>query len=171
MGSGQMALTIAAFMLLGVVMLNYRALNFQNEDVLDTNEYTQKGVAIGRSLLEEISQKPFDAVIAGGKKILKVTDLTSCGAGSGEVYPNFNDLDDFHRSTFRSPAQGTTPTTATPRSLWNTWGYTIWVSVEYVAENNPEVRTSYYTFAKRVSLRIANDFSRDTLRMSYVATY
>ncbi len=164
-------LTIGAFMLLGVVMLNFRALNFQNEDVLDTNEYTQKAVAIGRSLFEEMSQKPFDANVAAGKWIRKASDFSSCGPGSGEVYPNMSDLDDFHRSVFRSPATGVTPTSSTPRCLWDTWGYRVDVTVEYVSETNPNIATNYFTFSKRVSLKISNQFSQDTLRMNYLATY
>ncbi|MCZ7555941.1 MAG: hypothetical protein M5R41_06010 [Bacteroidia bacterium] len=170
MNSGQMALTIGAFMLLGTVMLNFRALNFQNEDVLDGNEYTQKAVAIGRSLFEEMAQRPFDASIAGGKWIRQASDLTSCGPGVG-VYPNFDDFDDFHGSVFRSPQPGTTPTTATPRCLWETWGYRVAVSVRYVSESNPNLAVSGYTFSKRADLVITNDFSPDTVRMSYLATY
>jgi hypothetical protein len=166
-----MMLTIGAFMLLGVVLLNFRALNFQNEDILDTNEYTQRAVAIGQAMFEEIEQKPFDASVAAGKWIRKASDFTACGPGWGEVYPNFNDLDDYHRSVFLSPEPGTTPTTAIPRCLWDTWGYRVAVLVHYVSENNPETVSSVYTFYKRVALTITNQFSQDTVRMSYVVAY
>jgi len=166
-----MALAIVAFMLLGIVTMNFRVMNFQNEDILNSNEYSQKAVAIGRSLFEEMSQKPFDAAIAAGKRITKTSDLTACGPGSGEVYPNFNDFDDFHRSVFVSPATGTTPTSTTPKCLWDTWGYTVAVTVQYVSESNPEQPSNTYTFAKRATLRISNEFSADTVFMSYVTTY
>lgn len=160
-------------MLLGVVMLNFRVLNFQNDDLLDTNEYTQKAVAIGRSLFEEMSQKPFDASTAGttAKWIRTPSEFTSCGPGYGEVYPNLNDLDDFHRSVFRSPATGSIPTAAIPRCLWGTWGYRVDVTVEYVSDTNPNNTSWVYTYTKRVSLRISNAFSQDTVRMNYIAAY
>ena len=170
MNTGQMALTIGAFMLLGVVMLNFRGLNFQNEDVLDTNEYTQKAIAIGRSLIEEIQEKPFDAVLTT-KKIVKLTDLTACGPGSWESYPDFNDLDDFHKQVFRSPADGATPTTATPKCLWGTWGYTVRCDVRYVYDSNPTMTSYSRTWSKLVTMVITNDFSEDTVTMSYLATH
>ncbi|MBE0644836.1 MAG: hypothetical protein IH600_12200 [Bacteroidetes bacterium] len=170
MNTGQMMLTIAAFMLLGVVTLNLRTASFQNEEVLDGNEYTQKAVAIGRSLIEEMQEKPFDAAF-NTKKIVKLQDLTSCGPGTGEKYPNFSDLDDFHGSVFRSPAPGVTPTTTTPKCLWDTWGYTVRVTVEYVSTTNPTVKVSGTSFAKRVTLSIFNSFSNETVIMSYLAAY
>lgn len=170
MNTGQMALTIAAFMLLGIVMLNFRSANFQNETVLDGNEYTQRAVGIGRSLIEEMSRRPFDAAM-NSKKIVRLSDLTSCGAGWGEVYPNFNDVDDFHRSEFRSPEPGVTPGSETPACLHDTWGYTVRIRVEYVSSSNPNVTSTSRTFTKRITLWISNEFSEDTVTMSYITAY
>lgn len=170
MNTGQMMLTIAAFMLLGIVSLNFRSANFQSEDVLDGNEYTQKGVAIGRSLMEEIKSKVFDQKLVTAK-IVRVTDFSSCGPATTEKYPNFPDVDDFHGSVFRSPAPGTTPTNTTPKCLWDTWGYTVSVRVQFVWPTSPNVETTTRTFAKRVQLRISNEFSQDTVVMSYIAAF
>ncbi len=170
MNTGQMALTIGAFMLLGTVMLNFRVLNFQNEDVLNTNEYTQKAVTIGRALFEEMAQRPFDNEIFKGTWIRQASQLSSCGPGS-LAYPSFDDFDDFSGSVFLSPQPGTTPTTATPKCLWDTWGYRVAVTVQYVSESNPNLPVNYYTFSKRATLVITNQFSPDTVRMSYLATY
>lgn len=165
-----MALTIAAFMLLGIVTLNFRNASFQNEDVLNGNEYTQKAVAIGRSIFEEMQGKPFDLACTNNSKIIRVENLTSCGPAWGEVYPDFNDVDDFNGSVFRSPATGVTPTTATPKCMWDTWGYTVRVKVEYVSTTNPDATTSR-SFAKRATLLISNQFSQDTVTMSFIAAY
>ncbi|PLX23220.1 MAG: hypothetical protein C0600_15670 [Ignavibacteria bacterium] len=166
-----MALTIAAFMLLGIVMMNFRSLNFENEEVLDTNEYTQKAIAIGRSLIEEIQEKPFDAVL-NTKKIVKLEDLTACGPGSWESYPdNFNDMDDFHRQVFTSPELGDSLTTATPQCLRGTWGYTVRCDVRYVQDSNPTVSSYSRTWSKLVTLVITNEFSDEPVTMSYLATH
>ncbi len=170
MNTGQMALTIGAFMLLGMVMLNFRGLNFQNEDVLDSNTYTQQAIAIGRSIIEEIQEKPFDAIF-NTKKVVQVTDLTACGPGSWESYPDFNDLDDFHRQRFVSPPDSTTPTSATPKCLWGTWGFTVLCDVRYVNDTNPTYTSWSRSWSKLVTLVITNDFSDDTVTMSYLATH
>lgn len=170
MNTGQMMLTIAAFMLLGLVMLNFRTANFQSEEVLDGNEYTQKAVAIGRSLIEEIKTKVYDQKLVSAK-IVRLTDFSSCGPAPIEKYPDFPDVDDFHGSVFRSPAPGTTPTNTTPKCLWDTWGYTVAVRVQFVWPNNPDVETTTRTFAKRVQLRISNEFTDEVVIMSYIAAF
>lgn len=173
MNTGQMALTIGAFMLLGMVMLNFRGLNFQNEDVLDNNDYTQKAVAIGRSIMDEISGKPFDAVY-NSLNIVKLEDLTACGPGSWESYHGttpFNDIDDFHRQVFTSPATGETAGDETPECLHDTWGYTVQCFVTYVRDDNPTIAVTYRTWSKLVTLVISNQFSEDTVRMQYLATH
>ncbi len=171
MSTGQMAMTIGAFMLLGVIMMNFRTNVFESEDVVDTNTYVQTSVTIGRSLLEEIAQRDFD-VKTKTKLVVRVDELTYWpGPGSWEHYPNFNDVDDFHRSVFTSPASGATVTSATPACLWNTEGYKVAVTVRYVDPENPAVYSSIPTWAKRVDLVITNIFSQDTVRMNYLATY
>ena len=170
MNTGQMMLTIAAFMLLGLVTMNFRSANFQNEEVLEGNEYTQKAVAIGRSLIEEIRTKVYDQKLVTSK-IVRLSDFSSCGPAYTEKYPNFPDVDDFHGSVFRSPAPGTTPTNTTPKCLWDTWGYTIEVRVQFVYPDNPDVETTARTFAKRVRLRITNQFTDDVVIMSYIAAF
>jgi hypothetical protein len=170
MNTGQMALTIGAFMLLGVVMLNFRGLNFQNEDVLDGNEYTQKAVAIGRSIIEEIQGKPFDAVL-NTEKIVHLYDLTACGPGSWESYPNFNDMDDFHKQVFISPDPDATFATPIPSCMEGTWGYTVRIDVRYVSDTNPTITSFTRTWSKLVTLVITNQFSEDTVTMSYLATH
>lgn len=170
MNTGQMMLTIAAFMLLGVVMLNFRTANFQSEEVLDGNEYTQKAVVIGRSLIEEIKTKVYDQKLVSSK-IVRLTDFSSCGPAYYEKYPNFPDVDDFHGSVFTSPPPGTTPTNTTPKCLWDTWGYTVAVRVQFVYPTNPDVETTARTFAKRVQLRISNEFTDDVVIMSYIAAF
>ncbi len=163
-------LTIAAFMLLGIVMLNFRAANFQNEDVLDSNEYTQKAVAIARSMIDEIKSKVYDQKLTA-TSIVRVTDLSSCGPAYTEKYPGFPDVDDFHGSVFRSPAPGTTPTVTTPKCLWDTWGYTVSVRVTFVQPTTPSIPTTTRTFSKLVTVTVSNEFSPDTVTMSYIAAF
>jgi hypothetical protein len=170
MNTGQMLLTIAAFMLLGVVMINFRSADFQNEDVLDGNEYAQKAVAIGRSLIEEMQEKVFDQQLVS-KKIIRVENLSACGPAYTEKYPDFHDVDDFHGSVFRSPASGVTPTSTTPKCLWDTWGYTVSIRVEFVSPTNPTIVSAIRTFAKRATLRISNQFTDEVVTMSFIAAY
>jgi hypothetical protein len=173
MSSGQMALTIGAFMLLGIVAMNYRALVFDSDTVLDTNNYTQMSLAIGRSMIDEVARRSFDLATTT-KTVVYLSDLTApsgMGPASGEYYPTFNDVDDFNNSVFTSPAKGATPTSSTPHCLWNTTGYKIALKVYYVDLNTPSVKATTTTWAKRVDLVISNARSADTTRMTYISTF
>jgi len=171
MGTGQMMLVIGAFTIFGIVKLNYQDLTMQSSELLDSNMYLQTSSSIARSMMEEIRQYDFDAALAN-KSVIKLSDLTSCGAGSGEKYPNFNDLDDFHRSSFSSPASGDTlPKPNLPPCLWGTEGYQVDVNVEYVDPANPDTKSSSRTFAKRVTVTVSNIYSEYNHTSSFVATY
>lgn len=173
MSSGQMALTIGAFMLLGIVAMNYRGLVSDSDDVLDTNNYTQMSLAIGRSLIDEISRRSFDLATTT-KTVVHLSDLTAVsgmGPASGEYYPAFNDVDDFNNKVFTSPQPGVTPTSATPHCLWNTTGYRVAIRVYYVNLDTPTIKATSTTWAKRVDLTISNARSTDTTRMTYISTF
>jgi hypothetical protein len=151
--------------------MNFRALVFDSEEQLDTNSYTQQATTIGRQLIDEMLRYKFDANINPSNPVVRLEDLTSCGPGSGEVYPTWTDMDDFHGSVFTSPAPGAAVTSATPPCLVGTEGYTVRVGVTYVYPDNPTVATYNRTWAKRIDLVISNKFSDDTVRMSYVRAF
>jgi hypothetical protein len=173
MSSGQMALTIGAFMLLGLVAMNFRGLVSDSDDVLDTNNTTQMTLVIGRSMIDEISRRSFDLATTS-KTVVSLSDLTApsgMGPASGEYYPAFNDVDDFNNSVFISPASGATPTASTPRCLWNTTGFRVSVKVYYVNLDTPSIKATTTTWAKRVDLTISNARSTDTTRLTYISTF
>ncbi len=164
-----MMLVIGAFMIFGLVRLNFQSTALQSEQYMETNTYVQLSATIARAMMDEIIQKKFDAAL-WTKRIAYTSDLTSCGPGSGEAYPNFNDLDDFHGSVFLSPKIGTTPTTS-PRCLWGTEGYRVSISVQYVNQNNPSQISYVPTFAKRVRVQVANTYSDQQFETSHVVCY
>jgi hypothetical protein len=164
-----MMLVIGAFMIFGVVRLNFQSTSLESEAYMEGNTYVQQSATIARALMDEIQQHKFDAVL-NTKRIVYPSDLTSCGSGSGEYYPYFNDMDDFQGKTFTSPAAGSTPIT-TPSCLWGTEGFTIRCSVYYVDPNNPNQKAYTYTYAKRVDLHISNVYNDYEYTTSWVACY
>lgn len=175
MSTGQMMMAVGAIMLFGIVGTNMRQTLSDSDTVTQTNTMTQEAIIIGRAMMDEICSKPFDAAVAtaymSGKKIVRLTDLTSCGPGYGEIYPNYSDMDDFHGSVFLSPQPGVSATSSTPRCLRNTEGYRVNCVVEYVNLAVPETKSNTVSWAKRVRLTISNRYSEDTLRISNVVAY
>ncbi len=169
MSAGQMAMVIGAFMLFGTVTLNFQRTVFDNSNVMDSNTNMQSAITIARSMMAEIRQKPFDAGIIG-KTVVRLSNLTSCGSGVGEYYPNFNDVDDYDGKTFVSPPLGTTPAT-TPRALWGTERDTILIRVQYVNQVNPDVVVGGVTWCKRITVTVRSGYSEYPLTMTHVVTY
>jgi hypothetical protein len=164
-----MMLVIGAFMIFGIVRMNFQSTSLESEQFMESNTYIQQSTTIARALMDEIQQYKFDAVL-NWKRIAYPADLTSCGKGSGEVYPTWNDMDDFHNAVFVSPAPGLTPTN-TPPCLWGTEGYTVRVAVQYVNPDNPTQLTWSRTYAKRVTISVANAYSDHVFQTSHVACY
>jgi hypothetical protein len=170
-----MMLVICAFMLLGVVRNNFNNTVDQDYRTVDRNVQKQQAVTILRSIMDEIQTRKYD-VVCTQKKVVKLTDLSTLGPAFGEYYPNFNDVDDFNGSVFRSPIgtgyTGTVNLATTPRSLWNTEGYTVRCTVDYVDPENPTVVKTSKTWAKRVTVAVSSRyFPGDTLKQSYIATF
>ncbi len=169
MNTGQMAMVIGAFMLFGVVSNNFQRLVLDSTESLDSNTNMQSAITIARSMMDEITSKPFDVSFTA-KKVGRLSDLGSCGRASGEYYPNINDCDDYHGLTFVSPPRGTTPST-TPRCLWGTEGDTIRCFVQYVSQTNPQQTVTGVSWAKRVTVTVTSRYSTYPLTMSHVVTY
>lgn len=173
MSGVQMLLSVVAVMIFGIIGTNLQETILENEASLRTNSTSQEAASVGRALIDEIQTKFFDAANASNK-VVRLADLTpanSLGKGSWEVYPSINDVDDYHNMMFTSPAPGVMATSSTPRALRSTEGYTVTCRVVYVNPDNPSTTSSTATFAKRVTLRISNTYSADTLTMSYISTY
>ena len=170
MSSGQMMLVIGAFMIFGIVRLNFQNTSMESEQYMESNTYVQQSATIARAMMDDIMTRPFDAILNTKSRITSTSELTSCGPGGGEHYPTFNDIDDFDGSVFRSPALGTTPSTI-PACLYGTEGFTIRIKVEYVDANNPNNKSYVYTYAKRITVAVSNDYSDYTFQTSTVDCY
>lgn len=172
MNLGQMALVVGALMLFGIVKSNFQSTVRQDSEILGSNREMQNAISIARGLFDEIQRKAFD-VACTNSRVVRLSDLSSIGPASGEVYPNFNDIDDFNGSVFRSPAPGATALNwaAIPRALRNTEGFTATVRVEYVNPENPQVVTFSRTWAKRVTITVSNRYANQSLVQQYVAAY
>ena len=95
MSTGQMLLVLAALVTFSMVSLTInQSVIISTAASLET-EAVDTGRLIADSFIDEACSKPFDAAVAWGQTIEDPSDFTTCGAGGGEKYPNYNDLDDF----------------------------------------------------------------------------
>lgn len=160
MNTGQMLLTIGAVILLGLTVITVNSTFSQHGMVLEKTEVGVYATSLATSLIQEATGKAFDENTVD-TVINTVSDFTlpgNLGTETGEVYPDFDDFDDY---------DGLVRTIAVP----GTDIFTIWATVRYVADNNPNSTSTNRTYHKRIDLAVAGSSSADTVRMSSIFSY
>ncbi|MBM4171111.1 MAG: hypothetical protein FJ214_04490 [Ignavibacteria bacterium] len=161
MGTGQMMITIAAMMLLSTILLRINATFLSTSTALYETKYDVLAVSLGTSIIENATSKAFDEATVVNP-VSSVTDLSLIlRAETGEVYPNFDDIDDFNNYTMTT-ANDTTFLSAV---------FDVGCQVNYVNQNNPQQISSSRTWHKRIDVRVTSPSMQDTIRLSSVVSY
>jgi len=157
MNTGQMLITIAALTLLGLVILRVNN-NFLNTNVvLMENKFSILAVSLGTSILEEARGKAFDHN-TDSAVVTSLNELSSLGPESGEVYPFFNDFDDFNGLVRIDSSLPSAP-------------FKIESVVNYVNPQNPDGISASKTWHKKMTITVTSDFMQDTIRLSTIYSY
>jgi hypothetical protein len=149
--------------------------NTINRSMVNTTEMTVEseveynGISMAQSIIEEARVRVFDKRINYNLERLRdsripaaqipsaFTAPDSLGADSGEVYPNFNDFDDYNGLNItRATGYGT---------------YTITAVVFYVQAGSPTVNANAKTSHKRLQVTVNHADMRGPVTLSYVKSY
>ena len=160
MGGVQMMLVLGAMVLLSLLVLSINRAQFFSEQQMSQSEYLMAATAVGQTLISEISSKTFDAATATDEKapVSSFTAPGSLGHGSWEVYPNYNDFDDYHRFT---------TTVSTPRA----GDFRVSCLVDYINPDTPNQRSSVRTRTKRLRVTITSAFLDDPVQLVYYKSH
>ena len=176
MSTGHTMLAVGAMMLLSVSILGINNKFLNTSTVLYNTKFGVLAVSLGASIIEEANGKAFD--LAGSTDAIKflsqLTPSSGLGPANGEVYPNFNDFDDFngyHRTDSVKIA-------ASPDAPLKTFAvFDIDCKVRYVSESNPATISSATTWHKRLDVSVTSpsmknqNNKQDTIRLSSVYSY
>ena len=159
MNTGQTLISFGAMILLTTVILNMNRTITDGEDYLNQTRFGLEAIAITTSMIEEISQLPFDEESLDTMKVEKiVTDFTpvsDLGPDAGETGPYFfDDVDDFKNFA---------KVETTQQNI-----YQVFCDVNYVTGTNPDVPVNIRTFYKKISISVVTPFYEDTTTMDYV---
>lgn len=167
MNTGQTLLTIAALILLGTTIVTTNRTSFQHGVILQQTEIGLYAVSLAQGLIEEASGKAFDTYTAQPADTTLITQIATLttdlsitpGPESGEVYPDFDDFDDYHSTT--------------PRNVYITGVDTlkIWATVFYVNPSNPNVSAVGRTWHKRMLVSVTGPSMLDTIKVPYIFSY
>ena len=159
MSNIQSFFSIGALLLLSLIELRFNSAVLENTTIETENKVYLTAFSLANDLIEEIKSKAFDAATFNFPTT-DPSDLTpaySLGHASNEVYPNFNDIDDFDRyeRTIDAP---------------HAENYNVTCSVYYVSEYNPDYKVMTQTFYKKVDVTVSSPYMKKTIKLSFVFT-
>ena len=160
MNTGQMLLTIGAMILLATLILRVNNNMSASTDTVYDSKFAILATSLGNSILEEASDKAFDQA-STSNSVSSLTSLTlpnKLGPESGEVYPNFNDVDDYNGFV---KVDSTLPSAIFKASC----------KVDYVSPNLPTSTSVIRTWTKRITVTVTSVSMPDTIKLSSLYSY
>lgn len=154
----QSLLTIGALILFALISVTFNSSFLENSTAEIENKVYLTSFSLADDLIEEIKQKAFDQSTATQLKIVALTSLTlpdNFGPDGGEVWPNFNDIDDFHNYSKSI-------------SLPHVENYNVHCDVSYFDPANPSVPSSERTFFKKVNITVSSPYMRSQVNIGFV---
>ena len=167
MNTGQMLLTIGAMILLSAIVLRVNNNFLTTNDVMMDSKFGVLAVSLAQSIIEEANNKAFDEHTDGNPihDVSLLTSPDSLGEDS-EVYPNFNDFDDFNGYKRRDSSM--------PSAVFD-----ISCRVCYVEPNGSSIVEVYShpTWHKKIEVTVTSpsmkkaDGSLDTIKLAAIYSY
>lgn len=153
MNTGQSLMSIGALLLLALASLQFNSVVLQNNTIETENKVYLTAFSLADDLIEEIKQKAFDERTIDFQAI-NVSQLTyPPDKEVGEVYPNFDDIDDYNNYV-------------KPVSLPHVEDYTVSCTVSYSTAGGVEISSqSYY---KKVTVKVTNKYMSNPVYMKFI---
>ena len=152
-------LTIAAMILLAIISLRFNSAVTETSNAETNNKVYLTAFSLADNLIEEIKSKSFDQTTVNFPTTnpASLTPSDSLGPDSGEVYPYYNDIDDYNgfQDTITAPYFET---------------YYVSCSVQYVSANDPDEVSSTQTFYKKVTVTISSPYLDHSVFLSSIFT-
>jgi len=160
MSNIQSMLAIGSLFLLSLVSLNFNSALLQSNTAELENKVYLTAFSLADDVIEEIKQKSFDekTVVFPTVNPLTLTPSGSLGPEGGEIYPFYNDIDDYNNFTRDADA---------PHSE----KYHISTKVYYVSETNPDIKSSTQTFYKKVDVTVSSPYLNNNVVLTFVFTH
>ncbi|MFQ5707793.1 MAG: hypothetical protein ACE5HO_10110 [bacterium] len=160
MGQRELLLMIGAIMIFGITVLTTNQYVVDQNEAALRREFEYYSISLAQSYIEEGKTKAFDANVIDASPLVPsgFTGSGALGPEAGEVYPGFDDVDDFN---------GLTAVDSTKRSVFYAS-----IQVGYVQEADPETVVGTKTFYKKMTVSVTDSSYMDSpAQLSYVFGY
>jgi hypothetical protein len=149
--SGQMLLVLGAVILFSLILLGINGSVLYSDKSMTTSKVELNAMAIAQKYMSEAATKKFDQAVYNPSLQPPIwpslfTAPGLLGPESGEIYPNFNDVDDYNGLSI-------VDSTSMPSVR-----FTITGSVTYVNDNNPSQPVNTQTHVKKVRITVSSTF-------------
>jgi len=158
MNTGQMLLTAGAVVLMGMTVLAVNNTFSNHGFTLQQTEIGIYKVSLGMSVLEEAMGKAFDQQSVDNPLDNPSTLSPNLGPESGEVYPLFNDFDDFNKFYEKI-------------GIYGVDSISIRSKVDYVNPAAPDTPVGSPTWHKRITVYVWGSVQADTLTFKTLFSY
>ena len=152
MASIQSILAVGALVIFSIVSLLFNSSVLQNTTIEIEDKVYLNAFSLADDLIEEMKQKAFDEKTIDFQAIAK-NQLTSTLGKEGEVWPNFDDIDDYNNYTKDVDAP-------------HAEGYNILCNVQYCdASGTVKLSQDYF---KKVTITVSSPYLRDNFQMYFI---
>ena len=159
MSNVQSMLTIAGMVILALLSVRFNSTVMSTSTSQTENKVYLTAFSIADNLIEEIKGKSFDqtTVKFPTTNPASLTLPAYLGPDSGEVYPNYNDVDDYngYQDTLTAPYFET---------------YYRSCVVQYVYGDNPDDTSGIQTFYKKVTVTVSSPYLSHSVAISSIFT-
>jgi hypothetical protein len=167
MNTGQTMLALGAMMLLSFLVLRFNSIHLTSAQASYNSKFGIVATSLANSLIEEAKDKAFDAVALDSTiTIASAANFsTTLGKEGGEVYPDFDDFDDYNNLYYLDTLSLKNPQTGAPT------GFEIRSKVEYVSDATPDIKSGLKTYHKKMTVSVFSSAMMDTVKLSTVFSF
>ena len=167
MNTGQTMLTMGAMMLLSFLVLRFNSIHLTSAQASYNSKFGIVATSLANSIIEEAKDKAFDEVaLDTTKSITSANDFsTTLGKDGGEVYPDFDDFDDYNNLYYLDSLSLRNPQTGKPTN------FEIRSKVEYVTDTNPDVKSGSKQYHKKMTVSVFSSAMIDTVKLTTIFSY
>jgi len=146
--TGQMLLVLGALLLFSIALPSLNDTLLHNDITLFCTNAELTALSLCQKILAEAGTKVFDEVCLTTQPQLatQLTDVATLGRETGESYPNFDDVDDYHNLAYRD-------STTLPSVLFMLSGV-----VSYINPSDLTQAVTYRTFIKRLRVTVRGPY-------------
>ena len=157
----EILLSIAAIVILGAFSFVFRDILFNDDNREAEAEYQIMAINLLDKFIDQVALRSFDEASVYGMPNGIPGSLTSpsnLGPETNEIYPNFDDYDDYHNFSI-------TDTTSSGMD------YTIKVDLGYVTIDDVETFSINRTSLKRMNVTLSSTFISNEVHLSRIFSY